>query len=63
MHTRKDFLEVSGTEAAKLVAIGLVERSIWFACEPMPEDVFEFTVKKEALTQLKQAIASSKAGR
>lgn len=57
MYSRTEHMEVSGTEAAKLVAAELVRKSMWFACEPMPDDVFEFTVKEEALGYLKQAIA------
>ena len=56
MYTRTELMQVSGTESAKQVAGEMVRRSMWFACEPMPDDVFEFTVKKEALTYLKQAI-------
>lgn len=56
MNIRTEHLEVSGTEAAELVATELVRSSIWFACEPMPDDVFEFTVKEEAVWHLKRAI-------
>jgi hypothetical protein len=62
MYTRTKFMEVSGTETAKLVAAELVRRSMWFACEPMPDDVFEFRVKEEALVFLKQAITLLPAG-
>jgi hypothetical protein len=62
MHIRTEFMEVSGTAAAKLVAAELAGRSMWFACEPMPNDVFEFTVKTEALAYLKQAMARLQEG-
>jgi hypothetical protein len=59
MYIRTEHMEVPGTEAAKLVAAELVRESMWFACEPMPDDVFEFTVKEEALGFLKQVIGLS----
>ena len=62
VHIRTEIMEVSGTAAAKLVAAELAGRSMWFACEPMPDDVFEFTVRKEAHAYLKQAIARSQEG-
>ena len=56
MPLRTKLMEVPGTETAMQVAAELVRKSMWFTCEPMPDDVFEFTVKEEALWQLKQAI-------
>jgi hypothetical protein len=39
---------VAGSDRAKTVAAALVEASVWFTCEPMPDDQFEFTVKADA---------------
>ena len=33
---------------AKRAAMGLIDESIWFECEPFPDDVYRFSVKREA---------------
>jgi hypothetical protein len=58
MPLRTASIEVSGTEVAKLVAAELAGKSMWFTCEPMPDDVFEFAVKEEALVYLEETIIS-----
>lgn len=46
---------VPAAEAAR-VAAWLVDGSAWFACTPLPEDVFEFAVKADRGPLLDEAV-------
>lgn len=50
-------LDVFGEHNALMTALGLVDKSIFFAMEPMPDDVFRFYVKEEASETLKNTVA------
>lgn len=39
--------QVESALDAKALAMGLISRSQWFAVEPQPDDIWEFTVKRE----------------
>lgn len=47
------------SSVALVVAPALVVASAWFAVEPMPEDLFEITVKADAKTLLDKLVASA----
>jgi len=44
---RKHCKVVKGSCDAQSVAEDLVRESMWFECEPLPDDEYEFTVKGE----------------
>jgi hypothetical protein len=52
--------EVVGTAEATRVATALIIASQWFAFEPLPDDVYEFTVKIENTARLVSIIVPRK---
>lgn len=44
---RKYCKVVNGSSGAQTMAYDLVRESIWFECEPLPDDKYEFTVRAE----------------
>lgn len=57
----RQIVTISGGRATARIVGELVKASQWFAVEPLPEDEYEVTVKREAADILERAIEAAKA--
>ena len=55
-YTADTYIDVTSQPRAQTVAFFLMDNSIFFTAEPMPEDVWRFYVKEEAFSRLEYIV-------